>query len=360
MNQMTASSTIDQLRLESLLETVQGAASVVILTHNDPDPDSIASALALQYVLDTLTGVNTVIAYGGIVGRAENRALVDYLALDMKLASELNWSEFDLVAVVDSQPGAGNNALPADRRADIIVDHHQPFREQSSLASHVDIRLEVGASSTILTGYVLAAGLDISPRLATALFYGIQTDTVGLSRDASDLDRTLYAILQPLVDVEELNTIERAQVPREYFRAFSEALADAEVYDGTVVVAHLGDMYRPDMAAEVADVLARLQHAQWILCSGVYGGLLMISIRSTLVNPEAGTVAQKIVRGIGEAGGHGSVAGGQVPLKGQDPDTLVKEIEDRFFAVLSCATAKREKLVPDDEKDWSTAGLAQN
>jgi len=346
LNQMTASATIDQLRLESLLETVQGASSVLILTHNDPDPDSIASAVALQYILETLTGVSTVIAYGGIVGRAENRALVEYLALDMQLASGLDWTEFDLVAVVDSQPGAGNNALPAGRRADIVIDHHQPFREQSSLASHADIRLEIGASSTILTGYVLAAGLDISPRLATALFYGIQTDTMGLSRDANDLDRTSYAALQPLVDVEALNTIERAQVPREYFRAFSEALENAEVYDSTVVVAHLGDMYRPDMAAEVADVLVRLQNAQWVLCSGVYSGLLMISIRSTLESPEAGAVAQKIVQGIGEAGGHGSVAGGQVPLKGQDPNELLKEIEDRFFTALSCAVDKREKLVP--------------
>ncbi len=211
MNQMTASATIDQLRLESLLETVQGASSVLILTHNDPDPDSIASAVALQYILETLTGVSTVIAYGGIVGRAENRALVEYLALDMQLASGLDWTEFELVACGGLAPGAGNNALPAGRRADIVIDHHQPFREQSSLASHADIRLEIGASSTILTGYVLAAGLDISPRLATALFYGIQTDTMGLSRDANDLDGTSYAALQPLVDVEALNTIERAR-----------------------------------------------------------------------------------------------------------------------------------------------------
>ncbi len=89
----------------------------------------------------------------------------------------------------------------------------------------------------------------------------------------------------------------------------------------------------------------RLQNAQWVLCSGVYSGLLMISIRSTLESPEAGAVAQKIVHGIGEA--VGTVCGRRAgAVAGTGPHELLKEIEDRFFTALSCAVDKREKLVP--------------
>lgn len=356
LDQTIASSTTDQLRLESLLEAVQDMSSLVILTHNDPDPDAIASALALQYVIETLTDTAVTIAYGGIVGRAENRALVKYLALEMQLASELDWSAFDGVALVDSQPGAGNNALPPDRLADIVFDHHQPFREQTSLARHADVRLDIGASSTILAGYILAAGLEIYPELATALFYGIQTDTMGLSRGADDSDRAVFAFLQPLMDVEGLVSIERAQVSREYFKAFAKALEDAEVYDGVVVVAHLGEMHRPDMAAEMSDVLMRLQGAHWVLCSGFYNDMLLLSLRSTQETPGAGVVAQDVVRGIGAAGGHGTVGGGQVPLEGQSLGAVVEEVERRFFQTLGFQSVRGEQLVPTAETNHCSCG----
>jgi len=354
--QTVASSTTDQLRLESLLEAVQGMSSLVILTHNDPDPDAIASALALQYVIETLTDTASTIVYGGIVGRAENRAMVKYLALEMQLASEVEWSTFDGTALVDSQPGAGNNALPPDRLADIVFDHHQPFREQTSLARHADVRLDIGASSTILAGYILAAGLEIYPELATALFYGIQTDTMGLSRGVDDSDRAMYAFLQSLMDVEGLVSIERAQVSREYFKAFARALEDAEVYNGTAVVAHLGEMHRPDMAAEMSDVLMRLQGVQWVLCSGFYNSVLLLSLRSTQETPGAGVVAQDIVRDIGSAGGHGTVGGGQVPLGEQGPWAVVEEVERRFFHTLDFQPVRGEKLIRATGTDDYSSG----
>jgi nanoRNase/pAp phosphatase (c-di-AMP/oligoRNAs hydrolase) len=354
--QTIVSSTTDQLRLESLLDAVQGMSCLVILTHNDPDPDAIAGALALRYVVETLTDTASTIVYGGIVGRAENRALVKYLALEMRLASELEWSTFDGIALVDSQPGAGNNALPPDRRADIVFDHHQPFREQTSLARHADVRLDIGASSTILARYILAAGLEIYPELATALFYGIQTDTMGLSRGADDSDRTVYAFLQSLVDVEGLVSIERAQVSREYFKAFARALEEAEVYDGTTVVAHVGEMHSPDMAAEMSDVLMRLQGVEWVLCSGFYGSVLLLSLRSNRETPEAGVVAQDIVKDIGSAGGHGTVGGGQVPLGEQSPGAVVEEVERRFFETLGFQRGPGERLIRAAGTDDCSSG----
>jgi nanoRNase/pAp phosphatase (c-di-AMP/oligoRNAs hydrolase) len=296
-------------------------------------------------LVETLTDALPTVSYGGIVGRAENRAFLRYLDLEILPVSEIDFSAFDQVALVDSQPGAGNNALPPDCLADVVFDHHRPFREQTSLASHADVRLDIGASSTIMAGYLFAAGLEIPPWLATALFYGIRTDTLGLSRGASSCDRAVSAALQPLVDIDSLIAIERARVPREYFKVFAETLADAEVYDGGVVVAHIGEMYRPDMAAEMADVLLRLEGSHWILCSGFYKDALLLSLRSDPMQPEAGTVAQELVRGLGMAGGHGNVGGGQIPAVARDRDDLVQEVHRRLFDALGLDSVGGEKLI---------------
>ena len=344
MAQMLAQSMTDQLRLESLLEAVGDAARLLILAHNDPDPDAVASAAALKYVIETLTAAEVTIAYGGIVGRAENRALVHYLGVSLQSIETVDFSSFHRIALVDSQPGAGNNSLPPRRVADIVLDHHQPFRQQTDLASHADVRLDVGATSTILTGYALAAGLELFPRLATALFYGIKTDTMGLGRRAGSIDQAAYARLQPLIEVDELVAIERAQVPREYFQAFEQTLCAAEVVDGAVI-AHLGEMSYPDMPAEMAEVLLRLEGTRWVMCSGFNRQTLFLSLRSTQAKPTAGQVAQTVVSGLGMAGGHGTTGGGQVPLEGQKRESLVREVQRRFLEVLGLQGIQPDKLI---------------
>ena len=346
MNQTAIQSVTDQMCLESLLGVVKNAGRVLILPHNDPDPDAIASAVALEYVLRSLRSIEVTIACGGIVGRAENRALAAYLKAPLEKISKIEFDSFDRIALVDSQPGAGNNPLPAECRADIVVDHHQPFREATSRAAHIDVRLDVGATSTILTGYVLAAGLDLQPRLATALFYGIQTDTLGLGRRASSADKAAYVRLQPLIEVDELMSIQRAQVPREYFRALDQALRKAEVY-GVAVVAHLGEMYRPDMAAEMADVLLRLEGVRWVMCSGFHRQTLYLSLRSTRVNQGAGQVAQAVVKDLGMAGGHGAAGGGQVPVNERDKAVLVEEVRRRFLVVLGLQDTPPRQLIAE-------------
>jgi nanoRNase/pAp phosphatase (c-di-AMP/oligoRNAs hydrolase) len=336
----------DQLCLESVLDAVGNAKHVLILPHNDPDPDAIASAVALDYVLRSVRSISVTIAYGGIVGRAENRALVRYLQPPLEKISKVEFDTFERIALVDSQPGAGNNSLPSDRHADVVIDHHQPIRELTSHAAHVDVRLDVGATSTILTGYVLAAGLEIYPRLATALFYGIQTDTLGLGRHASAADKAAYVRLQPLIEVDELMSIERAQVPREYFRVLDQTLRRAEMYGGAVV-AHLGEMYRPDMPAEMADVLLRMEGTRWVMCSGFHHDTLYLSLRSTRVNPGAGQVAQAVAEGLGMAGGHGAAGGAQIPVGEWDRELLVAEARRRFLAALGLQDVAVQPLLAE-------------
>ena len=66
-------------KLNLLVTALAETTRILILPHNDPDPDAVASAIALRYLLEQRLNVEIRIAYHGIIGRAENKALVDYL-----------------------------------------------------------------------------------------------------------------------------------------------------------------------------------------------------------------------------------------------------------------------------------------
>jgi nanoRNase/pAp phosphatase (c-di-AMP/oligoRNAs hydrolase) len=184
-------------RWEKLQEAVAGAERVLILLHDDPDPDAVASGAALQFLLKEALNIDSQIGYRGVVGRAENRALVEYLDVPMEnLPPQPLQSEWP-VAVIDTQPGAGNSPVPAGYpqfvSSSTIIASAMRLRHAFS-----DVRPWIGATSTILTQYLRTADLLPSTRLATALFYGIKTDTRALSRDTSAADVAAYFYLLPL------------------------------------------------------------------------------------------------------------------------------------------------------------------
>jgi nanoRNase/pAp phosphatase (c-di-AMP/oligoRNAs hydrolase) len=322
-------------QLDSLFEAINGANRVLILPHNDPDPDAIASAVALRYLLAEKWGIEGYIAYKGIIGRAENKALVRYLGRPLHRLTGSDLRQSVPIALVDTQPGAGNNALPPESPVAIALDHH-PWRESTAAARFADMRPELGATSTILTGYLQAAGIELPPSLATALFYGIKTDTMGLGRGATSDDIAAYFYLQPGIDVEALVKIERAQVPVEYFEKLATTLQTAQIYDN-VIISYVDSMNRPDLAAEMADLLLRLEGIQWVICMGTYEDNLILAVRTRSRRGGAGALAQGIVGDRGSAGGHGTMAGGQVPLEQDPPEALAQQLRKRALQHLKIA-----------------------
>jgi nanoRNase/pAp phosphatase (c-di-AMP/oligoRNAs hydrolase) len=321
-----------QERLELLFEAVAGLSLMLILPHNDPDPDAIAGAVALRHLLAEKSEVEARIAYQGIIGRAENKALVRYLGQPLRRLNDSDLQRADAVALIDTQPGAGNNSLPAGRIPTIVFDHH-PWREETAAAAFADVRSDVGATSTILAEYLQAAGIEPPPRLATALFYGIKTDTMGLGRGASPPDAAAYFYLQRRIDVDALVEIERAQVPVEYFRSFDIALRAARVYD-EVVIAYIGQLDYPDLVAEMADLLLRLESIRCVVCMGAYQGELVLSVRTRGRRGGAGRLAQNIVGSRGTAGGHGAMAAGHLLLAGEDPEQMATQLGQRALQLL--------------------------
>lgn len=317
---------------------------MLILTHDYPDPDSLASGKALATLLQEAWGISGRLVYSGLVARAENQAMLKRLTPEWEHSDELpDFQEYTAIAQVDTQPGAGNNRLNTVLQRHIVIDHHYPVRETVDNIAYADIRTEMGSTSTMLFQYLAAAGIQPDPILATAMFYGIKTDTRSLSRGASPADETAFLEMLHRLDQQELSRVELAGLSHEYFRSFSHGLLASRLY-GQVIVARLGLMTQPDFAAEMADILIRLQDVQAALCLGQHADTLHISLRTKSMDQDAGKIVQQIIVPPGKAGGHGTMAGGQIPLQGEDIEPLLADIERRFLAVTG-ETSDGEELI---------------
>src|SRR5438876_3715786 len=178
-------------RLRKLLSVARDHARALVLTHDNPDPDAVASACGLAFLLEHGAHVHAQAAYGGIIGRAENKALLKVLHLPIQPVGRVEASQFDLVCLVDTQPEVGNYSLAARSAPELVIDHH-PARPASLLSAFHDVGGPAGATSTMVTQYLRAARLIPNPHLATALFYGIKSDTRDLGREYEPADIDCY------------------------------------------------------------------------------------------------------------------------------------------------------------------------
>jgi len=296
--------------LARALAGLAGRKSVVIYAHDNPDPDSLAAAMGLGRLFEHELDARVTLAHGGIVGRAQNRAMVDTLKLPLVAAELIDPDQFDAIALVDSQPETGNNSLPAGHRIDIVIDHHPP-RAGSARAPWCDIRPELGATSTIVFGYLRERHVPVDAMLATAVFFALRTETRDLGRESTDAERVAYIDLVPRVDHAMLYRMTHPKVPREHFGALDRALRSAQVF-GDVVAVNLGQLDYPDLVAEIADLLLSYEGARYVLCIGEYEGAAYLSLRTEATDARAGSMLRQIVGGDGAAGGHGTMAGARL------------------------------------------------
>lgn len=296
----------------ALLGVLGGPGRLIILPHDNPDPDALASAATLRFIAKTVCDKDAVIALGGFVGRAENRAMIRYLNIPMVPVSELPLADPEaIIALVDTQPGRQNNSLPQDVTPSIVIDHHPAYVSTQDLP-YVDLRQGYGATSTILTEYLMASRLDVETKIATALFYGIMAETQDLGREAAEPDMTACHFLYPHTNKRRLAKIENARVPREYFQAFLATIREAKIYD-KAIISVLGDIRYPDMVAEMADFLLRLDEVDWAAAIGHYEHALYVSLRTTQRDVNAGAILQNVL-GSDHAGGHDMIAGGRIAV----------------------------------------------
>ncbi|UCG55738.1 MAG: DHH family phosphoesterase [Phycisphaerales bacterium] len=318
-------------KIERLKAVLVDKHRMLIVLQDHPDPDALASATALRELVRELAEIPCSMTHRGTVGRAENRALVQYLDLNLHQCDRIEFDKFDLVGMVDTQPGTGNNCLPPEVTPHIVIDHH-PCKRLTRSADFHDIRSRCGATSTILLEYLRSAGITPDVRLATALLYGIRSDTQDLGREATRADIEATGSLFPLANPRMLSDIQRGLVPRSYYRVLVQGLLNARVYrDATI--SGFADIDNADMIGEVADLLLRDEGISTVMCYGFCQGRLVISIRLSDSGRKAGTIAKHVVSRRGTGGGHDTYAGGQIILKENTPleRTILEEVVRRRF-----------------------------
>lgn len=313
---------------------VQGNRAL-LLPHDNPDPDSLAAALGLSRLL-AREGIECTIGMAGIIGRAENRAMVRELKFDLKPIENLDLDSFGLIALLDTQPGTGNNSLPVSRLPDIVIDHH-PLRALSQQVPWCDIRPEFGGSCTIVWAYLKEAGIEWTPELATAFLYGIKTETRDLGRECGPHERQAYLELNALADHAKLYSITNPKLSREHFVALDRACRMAICW-GELVAVNLGSVRYPDLVAEIAELMLAYEKARYCVCIGEHEGQVFLSIRSEDDSAHAGELIRRVVGSKGAAGGHGMSAGGRLhhPVRGEgEMKAVYDELVARMVAELS-------------------------
>jgi nanoRNase/pAp phosphatase (c-di-AMP/oligoRNAs hydrolase) len=195
-----------------------------------------------------------------------------------------------------------------------------------------------------VTEYLQELEVPIRKRLATALFYGITSETRNLGREAQPADIVASQFLYPYVDKRALAEIETPRLKASYFQLVGEAVESAIVCDD-VVISILPEVPYPDAVAELVDLLVRLEGALWSVCIAPFGPNLQISVRSNERDARAGEMLASLLP-PGTAGGHGMVAGGRVTLDGGDWRAVSCKIASDLLRKLGRSGRKSRWLVP--------------
>ena len=190
---------------------------------------------------------------------------------------------------------------------------------------------------------LFSSGMEIDPHLATALFLGIRTDTLGFGRDFCSHDWQSYLKLFPMIDQGLLSRIERPDLAPEYFRILAQALVKTCIY-GKHAISHLGPVQFPEAIAEYSDMILQLSDINWVLCSGEFRSELFFSLRMRDTQGDAGELARTIASGLGNAGGHEQMAGWKIPFTDDESDGICDTLTDRFLAELGVDPGSGKKL----------------
>ncbi|MBM4295968.1 MAG: phosphoethanolamine methyltransferase [Deltaproteobacteria bacterium] len=274
----------------------------------DADPDSIASGLALKRLLWRRVASCTISNIRPIT-RPQNERMVRLLGISLTPYQEVDPGAFSRKALVDSQPT--HHPLFGDHHYDIIIDHHP--RHPATKARFMDIRPEYGANSSIMTEYLRAARIKPSLKLATALFFGIKTDTSNFERPAIEADVRAFHYLFALTRLALVRRLELAEISTSMFAYFQRALSRYRIRHGRLYV-FLGQVLTPDILVILADFFMRAGEISWTIMGGIYQDKLVVIFRNDGLRKNAGRLAHKAFGRLGAAGGHAASARAEVPL----------------------------------------------
>ena len=319
------------LNVFKLKTMVRENDSLAILIHGSPDPDAVASAMALREILNqTKPLAKCIFVATEPVIRYQNAEFIREMKVEIQMLDKVDLREFRLIALVDAQPTFFGEEL-GELKPQIVIDHH-PCKTVWH-ASLADVRSDYGALSTIMTEYLLAARVKIPKRLYTALLYGIRSDTVNFERDASLEDIGAYYLNFMRANRQLIRRIELNQIPDRFLKYFDYAFHYKRRYRDRVIC-FLGEVESADACVQVADFFLRIINVFYVIIAGIVKDRLIIIFRGDGYRQDCGSIAIKSFGNIGSAGGHRSAARVEIPmetLKTALENDLSQESVDHFL-----------------------------
>ena len=341
---------LTRARVQQYQRYFAGADRVLILLHNDPDPDAMASGLALRNLLHRTRTTAIIGAFQGVT-RPENLRMANLLDIRVEPVTAESLARYDLIATVDVQPHYFGGLLD---KADLVVDHHP--EQTGYAAAFKDIRADYGSTSTIFTEHLRAVDANISERTATAMLYAIKSDTLFFSRHTNSEDLAAFTYLYPLADAALVRKMEGADLTIERLTFVARAVQQGRARD-QVFAAHIGDAPREDLVPYTADFLLQLEGVKWSIVSGIVHDVVIVSVRNLGYSRNAGDFVKACFAEIGNAGGHRAMAKAVVPapafrkrfgsLDAGQVSRLLIDLAGRFLHEAAPSECRRETAVRD-------------
>jgi nanoRNase/pAp phosphatase (c-di-AMP/oligoRNAs hydrolase) len=294
-------------RVQQYQRYFSDADRVLILLHNDPDPDAMASGLALRNLLRRTKATAILGAIQGVT-RPENLRMANLLDIHVETLAPQDLHNFDRIALVDVQPHYFGGLL---ERVDLVVDHHPETAGWTAMFK--DVRADYGSTCTILTEHLRAVDVNISERTATAMLYAIKSDTLFFNRQANRVDLEAFSYLYPLADAALIRKMEGAEITMERLEFVVRAAQGCQLVE-QVFCAFLGESPREDFVPYVADFFLQLEDVKWTIVAGVVNESLVISVRNLGYSRNAGEFVRRCFGDMGSAGGHRAMAKAVVPM----------------------------------------------
>lgn len=329
-----------------------------VCSHDNPDPDSIASALGMKRILTCLNVDSVEIVYCGEISHPQNRAMINVLSIPIKRWTKIMEGLYHdnrdniVFLYVDCVGNQKNMSIPFDPI--IVIDHHKTTPPRDVLFIHD----EVGACASLVVDLGLSIPVKRAPdddeaadeaiedreygcfdpneegvkELATALAIGIKTDTLDFrSETTTEYDFKAYKFLSRLLSDDKFQKIVNYELPSYIFESEEIAWKNRNKNCTPNLITYLGflEESKSDCIPYLADKLMRLQGVQTVVVYGIVGNYVRGSVRTSSSSIDAQMLCDALF-GEGNGGAKQGSGGARVKLDLFDPTTLTNENRDRL------------------------------
>jgi nanoRNase/pAp phosphatase (c-di-AMP/oligoRNAs hydrolase) len=344
-------------RARKLMRILADKKNILVTTHQHPDPDALGSSLALCELLRArLKDAKVSMSIKGKIGGGINDAFTRHTQLNLTPWDDHTLHQYDAIILLDVQPTFAYSPLPPEITPTAVIDHHRtPGRKPQ--CSFCDIRPEVGATCSIIFSYFMELETPIAPDLAASMLYAIESDLAGAVGMPATLDNMALSSLTLVADTQRLYQMRYVDLPLSYYNAYFNGLNNAVYYDN-VLTSYIDEIESLEQPAVIADFLMRYDKVQWALVTGVYDNKLVFSLRTSDPKHSAGEIARRLIRHIGEGGGHRTKAGGYVRLENGSPteiERIRKIMKRRLLRAMKIKMSRGQKLVGNPPRESARA-----